>query len=456
LLAVRVSSLLGESPMESLDEMEGALFGTGPNPLLVPSDSTLAAQFKAVSHNQLIYVPAEDPNLTRPGLLDITIEPSTMNEGDASSNRFDSVVRSALQKELERILGQSVSHVADRVLFCMPSGSLDLSVAGIGEVGGMFTFFHLGYCRKLDALMHELGHNLNFHHSGIGLQEYGDMTDYMGGLETPKSTKDKKWGLLKGKSQSVQVTIDGAGYPKKAFNGHKHWTAGWFQNRAMQVFPLQSNCSIHFRIVSFVEYGNEAMQLDDVVLLRVGSLYIQYNRAKGYNVDAPEANRVTVTEGFVDGGLSVRVASLTAGEHYKLPNFESSGKALFIQVCAITQKSYGELDFADVSVFLDDGIQNLSCSTREQVRSDVWRPGSIVLGVFQVEESVRMVVCLAILVTCVVFLTCACFLLCSIRCRYFYVDRKSGIDEAKSTDKNVQNNAVVRNGGMQNVTRLDL
>jgi Gametolysin peptidase M11 len=30
-------------------------------------------------------------------------------------------------------------------------------------------------------MMHEMGHNLNFHHANVGTVEYGDRTGYMGG-----------------------------------------------------------------------------------------------------------------------------------------------------------------------------------------------------------------------------------------------------------------------------------
>ena len=427
LLAIRVSSTLNETPVESLDEMEAAIFGTGPNPMNVPSDASLVAQFEAVSHGKLLYVPLEDPQLTRPGLLEITIETSTMKKNnDSTVNRFDSIVRHALMSEAARRLGRSVYNIADRVMFCLPSGSLEGSVAGIGEVGGMFTYFHLGYCRKLDALMHELGHNLHFHHSGIGPQEYGDMTDYMGGLEAPPSSTSNRRGPLKGNQPSTAaVAIDGAGYPKKAFNGHKHWTSGWFRDRSLEIYPLESNCTFHQRLVSFVEYGNEALESSDFVLLRAGSLYIQYNRAKGYNVDTSLADHVTVTEGFEDGSISVRVAALAEGQHCVIPNFDSSGHSLIIQVCTTTQEPSGKIDFADLIIYIENDDGPVPCSLDQKVQCER-KPGSIFDRLLpQIDEPFQSFAYFALMVGFVI-MTCVFILLCCICSRLFFIDRTAG------------------------------
>ena len=438
ILVVRVSSSSswnGDSPLESLDEIEAAVYGTGPNPLQVPANSSLVAQFRAVSHGRLIYEPLVVPNLTRPGLLDMVIA-----EHMSNVTRFDTIVRPAMMEEVTRILGASIFSTAHRILFCLPSGSLDPTVAGIGEVGGMFTFYHLGYCRKLDALMHELGHNLNFHHSGIGALEYGDMTDYMGGLEASKSSKKKSlFGLRKDDPNSISSPINGAGYPRKAFNGHKHWNSGWFQDRASDVHPFPSDGIIQKRIVSFVEYSNPTLLSDDLVLLKCGNLFIQYNRAKGYNIDTSERDRVTISEGLVDGALSKRVASLSAGERYQYPNFDSSGRDLVVQVCGMTKEVPGVIDFADVRVYIDDGSLAVVCP--EMTGTNLWNTDTFLSGIFQVEEPFRSVFSIA-LFTFIVFMS-TLMSICCCCCIYNCVaDRKAGdnkdpkanVDDSYETD----------------------
>lgn len=437
ILVVRVSSLHGDSPIESLDEIEAAVYGTGPNPMHVPVDSSLVAQFRAVSQSRLVFEPIVIQNLTRPGLLDIVIEESTLNNNTSSTNRFDTIVRPAMMTEVARILGESIFAIANHILFCMPSGSLDLSVAGIGEVGGMFTFYHLGYCRKLDALIHELGHNLNFHHSGIGMLEYGDMSDYMGGLEAAKSPKEKsRREFFKVERASETTPIDGAGYPRKAFNGHKHWTSGWFQDRASEVHPSISDDIIQRRIVSFVEYSNPNMLRDDLVLLKCGSLFIQYNRAKGYNLDSSEPDRVTISEGFFDGALSKRVASLGSGEKYRYSNFDDSGMELVVQVCQVTEQLPGVVDYADVRVYLDDGSVIMNCPKGIGTKGkNSWNPDTFLSGIIQVEEPFQSVFSTT-LFTFMVFTSTLLSLLCCVGIWNCYAARKNRIKTIETSDSN--------------------
>jgi hypothetical protein len=360
----------------------------------VPVDSSVVAQIRAVSHSRLVYEPIVVPNLTRPGLLDIVIAESAVNTNlTSTSKRFDTIVRPAIMAEVTRILGDSIFGRAHRILFCMPSGSLDLSIAGIGEVGGMLTFYHLGYCRKLDALMHELGHNLNFHHSGIGTLEYGDMSDYMGGLEAVKRRKKKTFfGFIKEETASQSSPIDGVGYPRKAFSGHKHWYSGWFQDRAVEVYPLLYSGIIQKRIVSFVEYSNPGMLHDDVVLLKCGTLFIQYNRAKGYNIDSSEPDRVTISEGLLDGAPSKRVASLGNGEKYIHPNFDGSNEELVVQVCLVSKNILGVIDYADVRVYVNDGTVELICPKVPETNGTLnWIPDTFLSGIINAQEPFRSV-----------------------------------------------------------------
>jgi hypothetical protein len=434
MLVVRVSSLQGETPMESLDEIEAAVYGTGPNPMHVPADASVVAQFRAVSHTRLVYEPIVVPNLTRPGLLDIVIEESMINTNLSTTTRFDTIVRPAMIAAVTRVLGESIFGIAHRVLFCMPSGSLDLSVAGIGEVGGMFTFYHLGYCRKLDAVMHELGHNLYFHHSGIGELEYGDMSDYMGGLEAVRTHQKKsKFGFFREEKASQLSPINGAGYPRKAFSGLNHWYSGWFQDRAIEVYPLLQGGIIQKRIVSFVEYSNPYLLHDDLILLKCGMLFLQYNRAKSYNVDASESDRVTISEGIADGAPSKRVASLGMGEKYNHPNFDGSGKELIIQVCQVTKDLVGVIDYADIRVYVNDGSVISICPyVPEPNGKNDWIPNTFLSGIVNVQEPFRSVFSI-FLFTFMIFTSTMLLLLCCCGVCHCYSARKAKNNATKAT-----------------------
>jgi hypothetical protein len=158
-LAVRVTSVAtGEYPTETLDEMQAAIFGnrTGSSSgsgrknastTWSLSNSCTTQQFRAVSHGQLNYVPARHEQLRAPGLLELDVTvPDTLS-------LFDHVY---WQTELVPILHQTLARrllnatnmpnnmaiptirsVADRVLFCMPTGSLRAGTGGVAGIGGM-------------------------------------------------------------------------------------------------------------------------------------------------------------------------------------------------------------------------------------------------------------------------------------------------------------------------------
>jgi hypothetical protein len=143
-------------------------------------------------------------------------------------------------------------------------------------------------------------------------------------------------------------------------NGHKHWISGWFGDRAVQVDPVVEG-TIHKRLVSFVHYGDEAMFHDDVVLIQVGNLYIQYNRAKDYNIDAQMPNTVTITEATSIDDVSDGLAALSAGENYTYANFNNSGNSLIVEVCKLLTFT-SELDYGIVSIYLDNGEEQSACN----------------------------------------------------------------------------------------------
>lgn len=112
------------------------------------------------------------------------------------------------------------------------------------------------------------------------------------------------------------------------------------------------------RLVSFVDYGSDELVESDLVLLRVGNLYIHYNRAKGYNLETKRADMVLITKAESDVDLSIAQAHLAAGQNFTYSNFTDTGTALVIEVCAI---AFNGVDYAVLNIFLDDGQQWSSC-----------------------------------------------------------------------------------------------
>jgi Gametolysin peptidase M11 len=208
--------------------------------------------------------------------------------------------------------------------------------------------------RPRSVTIHELGHNLGFRHSGFESEAYGDETGYMG------------------------FTIYQTGAPIKCFNAHKNWVSGWFDDREYTVNPSLLS-PVLSRLVTFVDY-NKDLEQNDVVLIRVGKYYIQYNRAKGINVDTGmHANQVSIT--YAEDALSdsEAVVGLSAGETAIIPNFRKTGYALVVEVCefgsigedpttaSLTKQTIqrdpddSAIDYAWVSIHLENGEQQSQC-----------------------------------------------------------------------------------------------
>lgn len=192
LLAIRVTSSFGQEPEESLQEIEAAIF-TG--------EHSVTKQFSAISHNQLVYEPA-----TSSGVLQIKLE-KHLERYDEDEDEVIAAVEAVLDVS-------SITDVADRILFCFPTGSLDDDVQGLAQKPGRVrsscsvtriysrhdvqrSYYHKGGCAKLWVMMHELGHNLRFEHSGIGDDEYQDRSGYMGDSpSTPASFSHRLFRAL--------------------------------------------------------------------------------------------------------------------------------------------------------------------------------------------------------------------------------------------------------------------
>ena len=136
------------------------------------------------------------------------------------------------------------------------------------------------------------------------------------------------------------------------------------------------NGPVEKRLVSFVHYSdsNDQMLENDAVLIRIGNLYVQYNRAKSYNVDTEMPNTVTITHAIADDDVSDRLAALLEGEIFEYlystsatSNSGNTNRYLVVQVCSAVQYDAAQMDYATIRVYFsdDDNIQVLSdCKTK--------------------------------------------------------------------------------------------
>ena len=127
LLVVRIIDVNGMEPVESMEQIEGAIFGTGSNPDNISETASVVEQLASITHHQVSLVPA---NVT-------TTVPTTTNSTQSSGGGVVIEVPIALsvngsgffRELLSEILNATESVVgpmmeaADVYIFCVPDGA---------------------------------------------------------------------------------------------------------------------------------------------------------------------------------------------------------------------------------------------------------------------------------------------------------------------------------------------
>ena len=286
------------SPTYSLETIEETLFGNHVN---------LKSQYDACSFGQLQW--------EHTGSMDVLVDQPIASFVDSSA------LITAVQQQLKSELSiDAVSSLADKVLMCLPSGTGNwIASAAIGHWRAQFND---EWCLSLTATMHELGHTMGLTHANKDGQEYADSSGYMAAGHL-----DHEW-------------------PRKCFNGEKNWKLGWYSSRTesldLGAAPLLYN------LAAFVDY-DKTVASEPVLINVADSLFVQYNRAKGFNVDTEDKqNMITITETQAAGSNSR--GGLAVGDQLVFDNFNDSGSHLVIEACQSRTGSNAETDVMVVSV----------------------------------------------------------------------------------------------------------
>eukprot|EP00977_Amphora_coffeiformis_P019500 scaffold7303_cov153-Amphora_coffeaeformis.AAC.11 len=363
LLVVRVVTST-EEPDVGLEEMEAAIFGTIPHPhasgvTLEHSSENITAsldgslvyqsvveQYQAATLGNLMFEPLKGPGYEK-GILEIDLSKSMGINFVFAGQGIQALAPTLQMATAERLGVTELTNAVDHVIFCLPNDSL---LAGT-TAWTAFTYLYEPYsyyqrsrCTKLSIVVHELGHSLGFRHSGVPTNAYADETGPMG------------------------YSVNQYGAPVKGFNSHKNWIAGWMQHFSVHLRRLDNNeLSPKTTYVGRVAALADAQHVPlgkEVVLLRLGqTLFLQYNRAKGFHRQTGTPNTVTIVYAEHDEDSSTRVASLEVGDIYEYVGYPRHGErgqdeepddnlGLVVALCRLGVDDSGAvpIDYAEVVV----------------------------------------------------------------------------------------------------------
>jgi hypothetical protein len=307
LLVVRVSGL-DRSP--SLDNafLYKSIFVT---------EASLRWQFYKCSAGKLNIVP------TKKGVLEVSVD---MNINGAN---VADVVGATTSEGLAQLKGVTdFLEYADLTMLVVPQGTKWIGDPGwtaFAATGGGLSVMNDDKVKYPGLQMHELGHNFGLNHANGIDDPFGDWTSHM----------------------CQYIMADN--FPHKCFNAQNHWLLGWFSDRSITVDP---NVPVKVNILGFVDY-TKAIPGSEFVVANVGAnLYLQFNRAKLHNRDSEEARDKLVI--ILDRGAegTTLVAELDNGTSlYTVPDFESSGRQLNVEVCRVSIGATDDnVDWMEVSI----------------------------------------------------------------------------------------------------------
>uniref|UniRef100_A0A7S4JK83 Peptidase M11 gametolysin domain-containing protein n=1 Tax=Odontella aurita TaxID=265563 RepID=A0A7S4JK83_9STRA len=382
-------------PPFTAEEASDAVFGTRGD------RANLVSQYDLCSSHKLRFTPATGNGIIG-GVMDVRLSESVEGKTRTAAENMAADAAVELLHSLSRSPRKSLDRIANHCLFALPPNT-----AGNWNTEGYYNWYRTVFNKDkilfLSYQMHEVGHNLNLRHSGLGKSIYGDTSGYQGYTYANDDT------------------------PRMCFNPAKSWESGWYSDRQQTVDLLSKGGSAGaaiVRLVGVVDYELGKATLDrHIVVVRipdrhnyvnggsvddlldmdeeVTALYVMFNRAKGFNDQTRDfADAVTVVRAGPpnvesgDGDFNTHVTSYAVGalsfepsekkkgrwrarsaaSHYfsaiyKEENFDGTtdvggGHALVIELCEINIVEDESSDIPDVATIVIrlEGVHNLSCT----------------------------------------------------------------------------------------------
>lgn len=317
-LVVRVTDVNGLAPVGDAHTMSDKFFGTYGDP------ETMVTQFKSCSYGAFKVVTKQYPQMSAPGVLDVSIPVSLQNTRD--------VIRKAIHSAVEAKLGFSATPGPfAHVLYVIEKCYVDCGWAAYAYVNSWLSVYHSKYFMYPAVALHEMGHNLNLGHSGgMDGKTYTDHSCLMGNPLFSDDTADMCYNPAK----THQLIMS---------NGQNGHSGNWYDASRVSTWNAGGSGSVWSgKLVGVAEYDN--ISVDGRLVLRIvtgGStdLYVGFNRKTGMNEDNKQgSDMVTVVQAGAGGitySTSSLKATLTQGQSYYLPNWRGDGSSLEIFVDVI-------------------------------------------------------------------------------------------------------------------------
>ena len=228
----------------------------------------------------------------------------------------------------------------DHIMMCLPPGTNGpIGYAYLNDRVSVYNEYTRGgqsksWCTAVSIQMHEIGHNLNLYHSGVGGDQYADTSGVMG----------------------YSTANDDA--PKSCFNALKEFQLGWFSGRDPRLDNIRGQKKARTQLIPSASYKKYESDTSKDVILRIpipGSpdLYVSYNRAVGANSGTPRAADKLV---FITGSTratSYKVGELGPGQQLQLNNYGGGGTPLFVRFTRAESNNGVANEIAIVDVFFD-------------------------------------------------------------------------------------------------------
>jgi hypothetical protein len=131
-------------------------------------------------------------------------------------------------------------------------------------------------------------------------------------------------------------------YPQRCFNAQNFWHLGWYEDRSIEVDPETPTL---LKIAAFVDYDKTIP--NEYVGVRVRDLYIQYNRATGFNKDTGEKKNMLTVVREESRGTDLIVS---LDRRTSISSIPLDDGLLVIEVCNIVSGTADSPDSMQVSI----------------------------------------------------------------------------------------------------------